>query len=264
MLLYTTINDALHVCYQHNILYSVNVIWHMWNTRSATINQQSVTSVDHNDNIWCNTSRWCNSRFKDVYMSAQLLSFFTISIQCVLYCVWSDSLYCTYSPSQPSSSYRQLLRCYCSASWIYDASSQRKGGQAHRCWILLTVRICSMHLVVTMQTWSVMWWDQHYYSLSTKVLTVMYHHIWFEVCADYILRTAHPFKVSISFDEDKAERITGINYDLLCVELHRLIINTIPPSSSSSSHHHHNSTVQRKTLAPDNVYRLFIGTPDSN
>jgi len=147
MLLYTTINDALHVCYQHNILYSVNVIWHMWNTRSATINQQSVTSVDHNDNIWCNTSR-CNSRIKDVYMSAQLLSFFTISIQCVLYCVWFDSLYCTYSPSQPSSSYRQLLRCYCSASWIYDASSQRKGGQAHRCWMLLTVRICSMHLVV--------------------------------------------------------------------------------------------------------------------
>ena len=74
--------------------------------------------------------------------------------------------------------------------------------------------------------------------------------------------TAHRFKVFSSFNEDKAGRITSINYDLLCVELHQLIIINIPPSSSSSSHHHYNSTVERKTLAPNNVYRLFSRTQD--
>ena len=45
MRLYTTINDALNVCYQYDI-------WHMWNTRSNTVNQHTFTSSDPDYNTW--------------------------------------------------------------------------------------------------------------------------------------------------------------------------------------------------------------------
>ena len=81
-----------------------------------------------------------------------------------------------------------------------------------------------MHLVVTMQACSVMWWHQKYYSLSTKVFAVIYPHKWVEVYADYKLWTAHRFYVFGSFDEDKSESTTDIvawlNYYLISVFAH--------------------------------------------
>ena len=104
-------------------LCSVNVIWHMRNTRSATISQQSVTSVDHNDNIWCGPAD-PTADLRDVYMSAQLMSFSTISIQrvsttsgSIVYIVHTHRR-SHYHPHGKNYIYRQLLWCYCSASRI--------------------------------------------------------------------------------------------------------------------------------------------------
>jgi len=46
--------------------YYVDVIWHMWNTRSNTVNQHIFTSSDHDDNTWCGNNIY--SWLKEMYI----------------------------------------------------------------------------------------------------------------------------------------------------------------------------------------------------
>jgi hypothetical protein len=115
MRLCTIINDALKVCYQYDI-------WHIWTTRSTTVNQRTFTSSDHDDYTWCDNNI-SNSRLREMYIisSADVL-FHHLHPACALLCVGSI-VYLIHTHRRNRHHhhrhrkhylYRQLMRCDCS------------------------------------------------------------------------------------------------------------------------------------------------------
>ena len=116
MRLYTTINDALNVCYQYDI-------WHMWNTRSNTVNQRTFTSSDHDDNSWYDNNI-SNSWLKEMYICQLSWCAFPPSTSSVCFTACRSMVYLIHTHRRnchhhhhhhrKNYMYRQLLRCDCS------------------------------------------------------------------------------------------------------------------------------------------------------
>jgi len=112
--------------------WSVDVIWHTWNIRSDTVNHHTFTSAEHGYHTRSGNSA-SYSRLREIYIcQLNWWDFHHLSQACSttygsIVCIVPTHSHIHHHHHRKNYMYWQLVRCGCSALWIWDATSQRNG-----------------------------------------------------------------------------------------------------------------------------------------